>query len=125
LEPIKHFYFAPWERELPYRVEISLNSKEEEAKLHKQYLNNIVCSNIKTIYTDGSQTLDKLGIGFRFTIFNNIDFYIPTIPTYSYKENIGSSAIVYNSELEGISKALEVTSKIAERGVKYIVYSDN
>jgi len=125
LEPIKHFYFAPWERELPYSVKISLNSKEEEAKLHKQYLNNIVCSNIKTIYTDGSQTPDGLGIGLGFVVFDNTDFYIPTIPTYSYKENIGSSAIVYNGELEGITKALEVTSRTAEKGVKYIVYSDN
>jgi len=58
-------------------------------------------------------------------IFDNTDFYIPTIPAYSYKENIGSSTIVYNSELKGISKALEVTSKIVEKGVKYIVYLDN
>ena len=82
-------------------------------------------SNAKTIYTDSLQTSKGLGIGLGFAIFNNIDFYIPTIPTYSYKENIGSSTIVYNSELKAITKALEVISSTVERSIKYIVYSDN
>ena len=82
-------------------------------------------SNVKTIYIDGSQTFKGLGIGLGFAIFDNTDFYIPTIPTFSYKENIGSSVIVYNSELEAITKALEVISSIAEKSIRYIVYSDN
>ena len=82
-------------------------------------------SNAKTIYTDGSQTPKGLGIGLGFAIFNNTDFYIPTIPTYSYRENIGSSAIVYNGELEAITKALEVLSSIVEKSIKYIVYLNN
>ena len=84
-----------------------------------------MCSNVKTIYTDGSQTPEGLGIGLGFAIFDNTDFYIPTIPTYSYRENIGSSAIVYNGELEAITKALEVLSSTAEESIRYIVYSDN
>ena len=84
-----------------------------------------MCSNAKTIYTDSSQTPKGLGIGLGFAIFNNTDFYTPTIPTYSYKENIGSSTIVYNSELEAITKALEVLSSIVEKSIKYIVYLDN
>jgi len=84
-----------------------------------------VCSNVKTIYTDGSQTPEGLGIGLGFAIFDNTDFYIPTIPTYSYRENIGSSAIVYNGELEAITKALEVLSSTVEESIRYIVYSDN
>ena len=34
LEPIKHFYFPPWERELPYIVQISKKSKKEETSSH-------------------------------------------------------------------------------------------
>ena len=34
LEPIKHFFFAPWERDIPYKVRISLEPKDIEAKLH-------------------------------------------------------------------------------------------
>ena len=82
-------------------------------------------SNVKTIYTDGLQTFKGLRIGLGFTIFNNTDFYIPTIPTYSYKENISSSTIVYNSELKAITKALEVISSIVEESIRYIVYLDN
>ena len=84
-----------------------------------------MCSNVKTIYTDGSQTPEGLGIGLGFAIFDNTDFYTPTVPTYSYRENIGNSVIVYNGELEAITKALEVISSTAEKSIKYIVYSDN
>ena len=84
-----------------------------------------MCSNVKTIYIDGSQTPKGLGIGLGFAIFNNTDFYTPTVPTYSYRENIGNSVIVYNSELEAITKALEVISSIVEENIRYIVYLDN
>ena len=82
-------------------------------------------SNAKTIYIDSLQTSKGLRISLRFAIFNNIDFYIPTIPTYNYKENISSYTIVYNSELKAITKALEVLSSIVEESIRYIVYLDN
>ena len=34
LEVIRHFYFPPWEREVPYIFRISKLSKEDEAKAH-------------------------------------------------------------------------------------------
>jgi hypothetical protein len=34
LEPIRHFFFAPWKRDIPYKVRISLKPKDIEAKLH-------------------------------------------------------------------------------------------
>lgn len=55
LEKIKHFYFAPWEMETPYKVYISKASKEEEAKDHLQVTQNNPCNNI-FIYTDASST---------------------------------------------------------------------
>jgi hypothetical protein len=36
LERIEHFKFQPWNRELPYQVEISKLSKDEEALAHNQ-----------------------------------------------------------------------------------------
>jgi ribonuclease HI len=125
LEPIKHFYFAPWQRELPYNVRISLESKDKEAKLHVQYLKSIRNSKTKTIYTDGSQTQSGKGIGLGFATFDYNTTYIPTIPTYEYYSNIGNSTIVYNSELEGVTRALEYAISIVKRGEKLIVYTDN
>jgi ribonuclease HI len=125
LEPIKHFYFAPWQRELPYSIYISKEPKDIEAKLHLQYLKSISNSNIKTIYTDGSQTQSGKGIGLGFAVFSHSTTYIPTIPIYKEYSNIGNSAIVYNGELEGVTQALEYAISIVKRGDKVIVYSDN
>lgn len=125
LEPIKHFYFAPWQRELPYSVYISKEPKDIEAKLHLQYLKSISNSNIKTIYTDGSQTQSGKGIGLGFAVFSHSTTYIPTIPIYKEYSNIGNSAIVYNGELEGVTRALEYAISIVKRGEKVIVYTDN
>jgi hypothetical protein len=34
LEVIKHFYFPPWDSEVPYNIRISKKPKLEEARLH-------------------------------------------------------------------------------------------
>ena len=39
--------------------------------------------------------------------------------------NLGSSELVYNSELEAITRAIEYTSSIAKEGDLIIVYLDN
>jgi hypothetical protein len=103
LEPIRHFFFAPWERELPYKVLISKEAKDVESKLYIQYLKSIINSQTKTIYTDGSQTQTGTGIGLGFAAFDYSTTYIPTIPIYKDFKNIGDSAIVYNGELEAVS----------------------
>jgi ribonuclease HI len=125
LEPIRHFFFAPWERELPYKVLISKEAKDVESKLHIQYLRGIINSQTKTIYTDGSQTQTGRGIGLGFAVFDHSTTYIPTIPIYKEFKNIGDSAIVYNGELEGVTQALEYAISIVKRGENLIVYSDN
>lgn len=125
LEPIRHFFFAPWERELPYKVLISKEAKDVESKLHIQYLKSIINSQTKTIYTDGSQTQTGIGIGLGFAAFDHSTIYIPTIPIYKDFKNIGDSAIVYNGELEAVTQALEYAISIVKRGDNLIVYSDN
>jgi len=125
LEPIRHFFFAPWARELPYKVQISLKPKDIEENLHLEYLKSICNSNTTIIYTDGSQLQNGLGIGLGFAVFDYSVPYIPTIPTYKEYQNIGNSTIVYNGELEGITRALEYAISIVKRGENLVVFSDN
>ncbi len=41
LEPIIPYYFPPWNKRVPYSIEINSESKEEVAKTHLNYLNSI------------------------------------------------------------------------------------
>jgi len=125
LETIRSFHFPPWEREAPYTVTISKKPKEEESKLHIQYLRSICSKNVRTIYTDGSQTLEGKGIGIGLAVFDHRVPYIPEVPVYSESRNIGPNSIVYNGELGGITRALEYATTMAEQGVKFKVCSDN
>ena len=110
LEEIKHFYFPPWNRELPYNTLISNKPKEEEARLYSQYIHNLYCTNTTSIYTDGSQTKEGQGVGYSFASYNYTDFFPPPLLTYSQKRNIGDKQIVYNRELEAIAKAAKHTN---------------
>ena len=93
--------------------------------MYIQYLKSIRNSNTTIIYTDGSQIQDGLGIGLGFAAFDYSTPYIPTIPTHKEYRNIGSTSIVYNGELEGITRALEYATSIVKRGKKLVVFSDN
>jgi hypothetical protein len=87
LEPIKHFYFSPWGRIVPYSIQISSKPKIEEAKEHLKYINTIKGTQTTSIYTDGSQTQEGHGIGLGFTVYN---YNRPSIlPIYSRYSNIG------------------------------------
>ncbi len=125
LEPIKHFYFPPWEKLVPYNIRISKKSKEEEAKSHLEYLNSIRSSLTTSIYTDGSQILEGLGIGLGLAVFNHNTSNIPILPIYTEHWNIGDKAIVYNGELEGITRAFEYASEQAREGEHFNVFTDN
>jgi hypothetical protein len=41
LEPIRHFYFAPWNREVPYKITILRQPKKETTILHNLYLKTL------------------------------------------------------------------------------------
>jgi ribonuclease HI len=123
LEPIKHFYFSPWGRIVPYSIQISSKPKIEEAKEHLKYINTIKGTQTTSIYTDGSQTQEGHGIGLGFTVYN---YNRPSIlPIYSRYSNIGDQAIVYNGELEAVAQALEYASDIALEGDAFNVFTDN
>ena len=69
-------------------------------------------------------TIKGLETGFSFAVYKHNIPYIPVEPSYTEYWNIGNS-IVYNSELEAITKALEYTSDIAKEGVHFNIFTDN
>ncbi|APA14489.1 hypothetical protein SS1G_06411 [Sclerotinia sclerotiorum 1980 UF-70] len=119
LERIHHFYFPPWKKEVPYRVNISKLGKEEAAMIHNLAF-KYRCKNTITIYTDASSTLEGIGVGIGIVVIlpNGRNSYQETI-------NIGVNQLVYNGELLGVTKAIEYANSIAQPGNKFKIYSDN
>jgi ribonuclease HI len=126
LETIRHFYFAPWNREIPYKITISSQPKEETTILHNLYLKTLYNnSSVLSIYTDGSQTQKGIGIGLGLVVYSHETPYIPVVAKHRESRNIGASAIVYNRELEGVTRAIEYASSKAKRGELFNIYTDN
>ena len=69
-------------------------------------------------------TIKGLETGFSFAVYKHNIPYIPVEPSYTEYWNIGNS-IVYNSELETVTTALEYASDIAKEGVYFNVFIDN
>src|SRR6201747_1541725 len=127
LEYINHFYFAPWDKKVDFNIRISDQPKEKEAINHLKYLESICNTNTVSIYTDGSQmtTSKGLEIGLSFAVYKHNTPYIPVEPIYTEYWNLGDNSIVYNSELEAVTKALEYASDIAKEGVHFNIFTDN
>ena len=126
LEPIRHFYFIPWDREVPYKTTISRQPKEETTILYNLYLKTLYNnSSILSIYTDGSQTQKGIRIGLGLVAYSYETPYIPVVAKYRESQNIGASAIVYNRELEGVTRVIKYASSKAKRGELYNIYIDN
>jgi len=126
LETIRHFYFAPWNREVPYKITISRQPKEETTILHNIYLKTLYNnSSVLSIYIDGSQTKKGIGIGLGLVVYSHETPYIPVVAKYRESRNIGASAIVYNRELEGVTRAIKYASSKAKRGELFNIYTDN
>ena len=51
--------------------------------------------------------------------------YIPRIPVYTDRWNIGDDKIVYDGELEGVVRAIKYASSVAKRGDHFNVFTDN
>ncbi|EDO04154.1 hypothetical protein SS1G_06637 [Sclerotinia sclerotiorum 1980 UF-70] len=119
LEGIHHFYFPPWKKEVPYKVNISKLGKEEAAMIHNLAF-KYRCKNTITIYTDASSTLEGIGVGIGIVVI------LPN-GRISHQEiiNIGVNQLVYNGELLGVTKAIEYANSIAQPGNKFKIYSDN
>jgi hypothetical protein len=77
LETIRYFYFAPWDKEIPYKITILRQPKEETAILHNLYLKTLYNnSSTLSIYIDGSQTQKGIGIGLGLVVYSHETPYI-------------------------------------------------
>ena len=70
-------------------------------------------------------TIKGLETGLSFTIYKHNTPYILVEPSYTKYQNIEDNSIVYNSELETITKTLEYTSNIAKEKVYFNIFIDN
>ncbi len=68
---------------------------------------------------------DQIGVGVGIAAFDNSALSILDTPTYTKHWNIGPQQLVYNSELEGVTTAIEYTSFVAIFGDYFDIYSDN
>ena len=126
LESIRHFYFAPWNKEVPYKITILRQPKKETTILHNLYLKTLYNnSSIQFIYINESQTQKEIGIGLELIIYSHETSYIPVIAKYRESQNIGASTIVYNRELEGITRAIKYASSKVKRGELFNIFIDN
>jgi hypothetical protein len=102
---------------VPYKITILKEPKKETTILYNFYLktlyNNI---SILSIYIDKSHTKKELEVGLGLIVYSYETPYIPVIAKYRKSQNIGTSTIVYNRELEGITRAIKYTSSKAKRG---------
>jgi hypothetical protein len=75
------------------------------------------------VYTDASSSerAKRIGVGI---ISYELDQPKPIIRNQKLR-NLGQEQLVYNSELEGTTLAIEYISRIAEKHKHYTVYSDN
>lgn len=76
------------------------------------------------IYSDASGQLgDNLSIGVGLVAIR--PSASPSKVLYSEEYNLGESQIVYNGELEGVTRGIEYASSIASKGTIFRIFSDN
>jgi ribonuclease HI len=125
-DTIVNNYYSPWDKVIYYLVEICTESKEEAAKQHISYLKSLYRQPfVSSIYTDASKLNESNNVGISLVMYNHNTAYIPEVATYSENRNLGSHVIVYNSELEAVTSAIEYAASVAKRGEYFNVFSDN
>lgn len=119
LEIISHFAFPPWASEVPYLVNIT-QSDRDVILLHQHEIETMNPKSSTRIYTDASMTKDSTGVGVAIIAIGNDG-------KFEHKEtrNIGTEAIVYNSEFEVIAMAVEFADLRTGFGHRYHIYSDS
>jgi ribonuclease HI len=123
-EVIHHHYFPPWNRQIPFKVQLSQFPKEEAAKIHNETIKQFYGTGNIAIYTDASDTETGKGIGVGLVAYEyQVSGGKRTIRQTC--RNIGRNQQVYNGELEGVTSAIELASSIANPGQQYYIYSDN
>ena len=116
LQPIQHFKYPPWDRDIAYTVEVNSLAKDKAAIAHVNSLASIV-------YTDASAIPDNdstgIGIGLAIYSLGNSQ------RTAQSRSNIGPYQLVYNGELEAITQAVEYASQTTWPSQQCQIFSDN
>jgi hypothetical protein len=111
---------------VPYKITILKELKEKTTILYNFYLKTLYNnSSILSIYIDGSQTKKGLEVGLGLIVYSYETPYILVIAKYRESQNIGASTIVYNRELEGVTRAIKYTSSKVKRGELFNIFIDN
>jgi hypothetical protein len=104
-------------------VLISKLSKAEAAKAHNQQIKNLIFTNSITIYTNASFIEKGKGIGVGVVVYDHLDW--DKTKVHQENLNIGPSQLVYNGELEGVTRTIEHTSKTTKQNESIWIFSDN
>ena len=119
-ERIINYLYPPWKRKLPYQIQIGKLTKYEEAQVHLEKVRQLAGKSAIIYYTDASLYPNATGIGVAFKAYDQL-----SIQTWAEFHNMGHNNLVYNGELEAISRALEHASRIGLNRKEVIIYSDN
>ena len=95
---------------MPYTVTLSQLSKDQEAKAHTAYMSTRLGDSFLAIYSDAFLVQGSSGIGVSLTA---LDYAQGAREVSQETHNIGKGQIVYNEELEGITRAFEYAATVA------------
>jgi hypothetical protein len=111
---------------VPYKITILKEPKKETTILYNFYLKTLYNNSfILSIYIDGSQTKKGLKVGLGLIVYSHETSYIPVIAKYRESQNIEASTIIYNRELEDITRAIKYASSKVKRGELFNIFIDN
>jgi hypothetical protein len=111
---------------VPYKITILKEPKKETTILYNFYLKTLYNNSfILFIYINRSQTKKELELSLGLVVYSYKTSYIPVIAKYKESQNIGASTIVYNRELEGITRAIKYTSSKVKKGELFNIFINN
>lgn len=106
----------------PYEVVIAQLSKEEAASAHNEYMQTRLGTSLLAIYGDASSVPDGTGVGVGIVAYDYTD---QGKEVYQETLNIGKEQIVYNGELEGITRSFEYAATVASAYREIRIHADN
>jgi hypothetical protein len=111
---------------VPYKITILKEPKKETTILYNFYLKTLYNNSfILSIYIDGSQTKKGLKVGLGLIVYSHETSYIPVIAKYRESQNIEASTIIYNRELEDITRAIKYTSSKVKKRELFNIFINN
>ena len=121
-EKLLPHHFLPWHKDMPYTVTLSQLPKDQEAKAHTAYMSTRLGHSLLAIYSDASSVQGSTSIGVGLTA---LDYSQGAREVFQETLNIGKGQIVYNGELEGITRAFEYAATVVSPSQEIRIHADN